>query len=108
MTADFVTDVLQELHLVPCVGREAVLAEEAVMTELGAIGNVLRRNEVCDRNAGLFGDGSQVNEVVGIAVVEGNSHGRNLDRTFSDQFDRLAQPDYAKVPKQIIHLAKKI
>src|SRR6266849_4418631 len=108
VAADFVPTVLQELHLVPGIRREPVFAEEAVMIELVAGRDVLGRNEVSDGDAGCLGDGPQIDEVIRVAIVESQSHGRHRDRTFSNKTDRLAQAHHAVVPEEVVHLPQKI
>ena len=52
--------------------------------------NVFGQNEVSDGHAGLFGNGAEVDKIVGVPVVEGDGDGGHLDPAFPHQFDRLA------------------
>src|SRR5437588_12045384 len=61
------------------------------MLELSLSCNVVGTDEQRDGNPGFLDDGSQINEVVAIAVIECEDHRRCRDTVTLQHFDRLLQ-----------------
>src|SRR5436309_6130209 len=78
------------------------------MSEFFPVQYVLCGDEVRDRYASLFAHGSQVDEVVEVAVVESDGHSWHGDRTFPDELYGFAQTHDAVVAPHVVHLPEKI
>src|SRR5207237_9022608 len=91
MAADFDSARLQFPQLLPGQREKTTASGVDIMLEFSLSCNVVGTDEQHDGDPGFFDDGSQIDKVVAIAVIECEDHGRRRDTVILQHFYRLVQ-----------------
>src|SRR3989442_8299449 len=78
MASELKSGAAQPTHLLPREGRESLLVLPDVVRERPLGRNVLGADEEGHGNSCGFGDGPEVDEILAVAVIKGEDHGRSL------------------------------